>query len=428
MADGNNGQLLIHLQADVPFDDLRIALSRTFTRVAERRARVDVNTNPINSSSRNDGPDSQSRPPGGAQPQPEAHNQAAEGNIRTTNSAFNPQGAASAPSDAQPSATTSNSSSPTLRQVMEDRRKRLEADKAAKDTAEKEKRKAVGQARRDAAAAAPSTFTSKQSLYAQEQRKRKQEAKAERERILRDIDNDRAARKEKEALRRAQVQAEAADAGNVERPRDIKVPQHWSASGSQQECSLQVRMFDGHTIRGKFAPEQTLNDATRAWIGKQKTDGDTPFTLKQILTPLPNRTITITEEEQSLESLGLLPNATLVMVPIQGYTGAYQNDRGIIGNALSTGYNAASAGGLILIGAVETVLGFGRTTTGTQSAAGEGNSQGDGSREKSWRAEAVQRKNFNTLKRQGKADDDDQQLYNGNQVWSDLSSFAGNVM
>lgn len=286
---------------------------------------------------------------------------------------------------------------------MEDRRRRLEADKAAKDAAEKEKKNAAVQARRDAASAAPGAPVSNQSLYAQEQRKRKKEAKEERERILRVIETDKAERKEKEAQRRALARAEAEasqaiDADKASESHDHGAPRKWGP----QQCSLQVRLFDGTTIRRKFEPGQSLGNAVREWIAELRTDGDTPFTLKQILTPLPNRTITISEEEESLQSLGLLPSATLVMLPIQGYTGAYATDQGIVGKAVSVGYNAASAGGSLFKGALGTVLGFGRPAANTQETRAEGLNRNDSSHRETHPSK-------------------DHQLYNGNQVRSTLA-------
>jgi hypothetical protein len=45
------------------------------------------------------------------------------------------------------------------------------------------------------------------------------------------------------------------------------------------------------------------------WIDEQRTD-DTPYVFKQILSPLPNRNISITEEVMDVKSLGLMPSAT----------------------------------------------------------------------------------------------------------------------
>ncbi|KAL8925610.1 MAG: hypothetical protein Q9172_002180 [Xanthocarpia lactea] len=325
-----------------------------------------------------------------------------------TSSPMPQQETTASPIAPQEETPTTTSTSLSLQQVMEDRRKRLDVDKAAKDAAEKEKRTKIAQARREAAdpsSSAPGDPVSNQSLYAQQQRKRKLEAKAERERILKEIENDKAARKEREAQRRALARAEAADAEKDTKPIDVKPPRNWAASA--QRCSLQIRLFNGVTIREKFAPQQTLSKDIRPWITEQRTDGDSPYTLKQIVTPLPSRTITISEEEQSLQSLGLMPSATLVMVPIQGYTNAYNNDQGIVGKAVSLGYNAASAGGNMVLGTLGTVLGFGRATTGHEDTGGREDSNamsGAGATSEGTR--------FRTLRQK---EDTDHQLYNGNQ-------------
>ena len=304
---------------------------------------------------------------------------------------------------------------------MADRRKRLEADKAAKDAAEKEKRKAVAQARHEAASAAPGSPVSKQASYAQEQRKRKQEAKQEKERILKAIENDKAERKEREAQRRALAKAEAAEVADADRASkltDQKLPKTW---GATQKCSLQIRLFDGTILRGKFEPQQTLNNDVRPWVTEQRTDGDTPYTFKQILTPLPNKTISISEEEESLQSMGLLPSATLVMVPVQNYMGAYPSEQGMVGKAFSVGYNAASASGSILKGAMGTMLGFGRTTPVTQGTglSEARNDTSSGSDHRIASATARNSARFETLNRHQDGNED-HELYNGNQVLETL--------
>lgn len=293
---------------------------------------------------------------------------------------------------------------------MADRRKRLEADKAAKDAAEKERRKGIAQAQREAASAGTGKQrdpVSNQSLYAQQQRKRKLEAKAERERILGEIENDKAARKEKEAQRRALAKTDAADADKETEPSPAnEPPQNWTGSG--QQCSLQIRLFNGLTIRQKFDPQETLRQHVRRWIAEQRTDGDTPYTLKQIVAPSPSRTITVSEEEQSLKSLNLLPSATLVMVPIHGYTDAYTGDQGIVGKAVSMGHNAASAGVGLVVGALATFLGFGRATAEPDQASALGSSKIN-----SGPVQGSEGSRFRTLRDR---EDTDHQLYNGNQV------------
>ncbi|KAL8954258.1 MAG: hypothetical protein Q9183_007235, partial [Haloplaca sp. 2 TL-2023] len=145
-----------------------------------------------------------------------------------------------------------------------------------------------------------------------------------------------------------------------------------------------------------------------------RTDGDTPFTFKQIVSPLPNKTITISEEEESLRSLGLLPNATLVMVPIQGYTGAYTNtEQGVLGRAASVGYSAAFAGGGMIRDALGTFLGFGRATAPSASTETQASGADNGVTEQAGsRGDGVK---FRTLRRPGEGERE-HQLYNGNQV------------
>ncbi|KAL8994910.1 MAG: hypothetical protein Q9169_005246 [Polycauliona sp. 2 TL-2023] len=369
-----NGQLITHLEAGVDYEPFKNAI---FEALSQKPTDIQSDVSPT--------------------PR------------RSPSSSFSQQEAATSTATPQQESTIPGPVSSSLQQVMEDRRKRLEADKAAKDAAEKERRKSIAQARRDAANGSTSKAgdpISNQSLYAQQQRKRKLEAKAERERILREIENNKAARKEKEIERRALAKAVAEDAEKETELSSTKPSTAWATPG--QQCSLQVRLFNGLTIRGKFDPQENLSRNVRAWIAEQRTDGDTPFTLKQIVAPLPSRTITISEEEQSLYSLGFLPSATLVMVPIQGYTNAYASNQGIVGKAVSMGYNAASAGGTLVTGALGSVLQFGRAPAEAEQASiPEGSSTTPGPTKGSGHPK------FGTLRQR---EDIDHQLYNGNQV------------
>ncbi|KAI4123648.1 MAG: hypothetical protein LQ338_005164 [Usnochroma carphineum] len=410
----NNGQLVAHLRAGVEFEEFRSAITRALSNPEALGAAASLHDSGPNDDEAAAGqssiePQTLSNTTGTNSPDVSAAEATSTSHSTTPGSSI-----------AQTHTTTSAPATSNLQQVMGDRRRRLQADKAIKDAAEKENRKAVAQARHEAANATPGTPVSNQSLYAQELRKRKQEAKEERERILKAIESDKAERKEREAQRRALTEAEATEAakgvdeGKESTSSDHGRPPHWSGTPYPQHCSLQVRLFDGTTIRSKFAPDQTLGNAVRTWIAEQRTDGDTPFTLKQILTPLPNKTITISEEEESLQSLGLLPSATLVMVPIQGYTGAYANDQGLIGKAVSAAYNAATAGGTLLKGGLRAISRFGRATGGTQEAVAEEQHDSDTSEGEPPAATAAGAK-FRTLRRQQDRDTN-HPLYNGNQV------------
>lgn len=312
----------------------------------------------------------------------------------------------SASHGAQPSQTVQN--------LLADRRRKLEMDKKEKDAAEKAERRAKAEARKEAIVVAPDSAKAKQASYAAQQRKRQQEAKLERERILRQIEHDKSERKTKEERRKVIAKADAEGNDGVGRLVDQQLASELNSPSSKNsgECAVQVRLFDGSTIRGRFPSDQTLRGNVRPWIDQTKSD-DIPYTFKQILTPMPNRTLTISEEEGSLQSLGLSPSATLVIIPVQGYTVAYSGGQGIVAKGASAGYNVISAGAGIVAGAFGTLLGLGRATApgelpDTLSATMQGNAEED-------TAGTESGTKIRTLRDQP-SNQDDQQLYNGNQV------------
>ena len=304
--------------------------------------------------------------------------------------------------------------SQTVQNLLADRRRRLAIDKKEKDAAEKAERKAKAEARKEAMVAAPDSAKAKQASYASQQRKRQQEVKLERERILRQIEHDKAERKEKEDRRKAVAKAEAEEAdgagGLIDQQLASEVsPPRVMRSG---DCAVQIRLFDCSTIRTKFPSDQTLRGNVRPWIDQTKSD-DVPYTFKQVLTPLSNRTFSISEEEEPLQSVGLSPSATLVIVPIKGYTAAYNGGQGIVSKGASAGYNIVSAGAGIVTGAFGTILGLGRATAPEELPSAhdittlrntDADTTGTGS-------------GINVRTLQDQRDNQDHyQLYNGNQV------------
>lgn len=51
-----------------------------------------------------------------------------------------------------------------------------------------------------------------------------------------------------------------------------------------EEYRLQVRLFDGSSVRSSFSPLDTIHDGVRPWLDRQCADGTCPYTLKHILT------------------------------------------------------------------------------------------------------------------------------------------------
>ncbi|KAF2839000.1 hypothetical protein M501DRAFT_752776 [Patellaria atrata CBS 101060] len=99
------------------------------------------------------------------------------------------------------------------------------------------------------------------------------------------------------------------------------------------DSALQIRLFDGTTHRNRFPLTSTLSTSVRPWVDSLLssftcTSISPPYTFLHILTPLPNHTISVFEEAQSLQELGLVPSATLVLVPVRNYVEGYQSQGG----------------------------------------------------------------------------------------------------
>ena len=324
-------------------------------------------------------------------------------------------------SDGAPSGAGTSGTPQAVRQLLEERRKRLEKDKKAKDVAEKADRKAKADARTAALVAKdPTSAKAKQASYAQEQRRRQQQEKTHREQVLRQIESDKAERREREERRKALAKAEAEGDDGTGHSRDLEagppikianVQESTLKSKSTASVAVQVRLFDGGVIRTRFEPTKTLDDV-RTWVDEQRND-DQPFTFKQILTPSPNQDLSITEEQHTLKELGFIPSATLVMVPIQGATAAYGDaGPGIVSRGFSAGYNTLAGGAGLVTGALGTILGMGAVATQPEAPQASPSEPAPQALAATTQHATT---NIRTLRDQHDAKGD-HQVYNGNQV------------
>ena len=299
---------------------------------------------------------------------------------------------------------------PTVQTLLNERRQRLEIDKKNKDTAESSKRNAEAKAKQDTARETPpDSVRGKQLTYAREQRAKQQKAHLERERILKVIEDDKVERKHKEELRRslAKAEADAKSAGESA----ITNP-HQSRIVDQSVCAIQVRLFDGGTVRTRLPTTCTLRTDIRKWIEEEKLDQNVPYTFKQILTPFQNRAISISEEDQSLNDIGLAPTSTLVMVPVQGYTVAYNTGPGFVRGGLMTGYDVISGGARVITSALGTLLGYGQPAPAIENYKAKAPSSKIAS---NFQTDIRPDDNLKTLRDQRDSRGDNE-LYNGNQV------------
>lgn len=189
-------------------------------------------------------------------------------------------------------------------------------------------------------------------------------------------------------------------------------PQPAAPKGPPSQYRLQVRLFDGRSIRSSFTPTQTIRHDVRPWLDKQMTEDKRPYNLKHILTPLPSRTLSVAEESQALQEIGLDSTATLVMVPVASYTEAYTAAAASLpARGISAVYNAVSSVASSATSLVGSFIGYG-------SSAPEDTTQPSPPSPpptENTRRPRTGGLNIRTLRDQ-QNERDDSQFYNGNQV------------
>ncbi|KAL2853903.1 hypothetical protein BJY01DRAFT_206103 [Aspergillus pseudoustus] len=132
------------------------------------------------------------------------------------------------------------------------------------------------------------------------------------------------------------------------------------APGPPMQYRLQVRLFDGRSVRSTFSPSHTIRKDVRPWLDRQMEERR-PYNLKHILTPLPNQTLTIGEEDRTLREIITGSTATFVMVPIKSYTEAYSDSGSLPVRAVSSVYGIISSVVGTATGYVGSWLGYGQT-------------------------------------------------------------------
>ncbi|KAJ5110913.1 hypothetical protein N7532_001448 [Penicillium argentinense] len=179
--------------------------------------------------------------------------------------------------------------------------------------------------------------------------------------------------------------------------------------GPPKEYRLQVRLFDGSSVRSTFTPKQTIRNEVRAWLDEHMTEDNRPYNLKHILTPLPSRTLSVVEESQTLEELGLGSTATLVMVPVQSFTSAYSAGSSLPVRGISAVYDMATSVASSAAGFVGSFIGYGSSAQPTES---EPSRPAPAQNPPRLRPSGP---NIRTLHDQ-RNDERDKQFYNGNQL------------
>ncbi|KAF7960517.1 hypothetical protein EAE96_000197 [Botrytis aclada] len=235
--------------------------------------------------------------------------------------------------------------------------------------------------------------------YAAIQKKRQQEAREERARILALVESDKA-RRRNGAGRRPSRSSHSTEQAVASSDKDTSIP---TQASKAQDCALQIRLFDGSSIRSRFASTSTLSGDVRKWIDNQQKD-DVPYIFKHVCTPLPNKTLSMTDESQNLASLGLFPSATLIIVPVQTYTSAYEATEsiGILSRGIAAGYGLGAWGVNRVLSTFGGIVGGSTAASDTEQTVGPNASVGGG-----------RASNLRTLRDQSDSDNH-HELYNGN--------------
>ncbi|GAB7359671.1 hypothetical protein MBLNU230_g6850t1 [Neophaeotheca triangularis] len=314
-------------------------------------------------------------------------------------------GAAVSPSiQANTSTPTSQDQSCNLQSMFPDRAQRLEAERQKRLEAEaaerKERTKRRQKEEQEALATSTSTPTEKgkgkqpasssnppdrakaRTDWIRQQKKRNDEAKSERERILAQIENDKLTRRAREQARKesAETPTNTTAASNPTSPQGpFSRPSRPSTRGLGSVCALQIRLFDGSSLKSRFSPTDTLASSVRAHISAQAPPeagnvAEIPFTFRQILAPQPSRSIEMSDEHRSLLELGLCPSATLVLVPVAGYTEAYAGagGEGVVSRALGAGTGLVGGVWELASSVFGAVTGYGRGGEGAGATEGSG--------------------------------------------------------
>ncbi|RPB19450.1 UBX-domain-containing protein [Terfezia boudieri ATCC MYA-4762] len=151
--------------------------------------------------------------------------------------------------------------------------------------------------------------------YIAEQRRRAQETDVERERVKKLLEADKAMRvaREKEVREAREQERGGGKSGSGEGVQEMG---RKATSVDSKECALSFRLLDGRALKHKFPADVKLGVEVRKWIDQNRPDEtDRPYTFTQLLTPFPNKHLSLSEENTSLEGLGLTPSATLVLTP-----------------------------------------------------------------------------------------------------------------
>ncbi|KAF9322752.1 hypothetical protein BG006_002094 [Podila minutissima] len=227
--------------------------------------------------------------------------------------------------------------------------------------------------------------------------KDKREEAEYKKRVKQALEEDKARRRAERE--KAQATLAAQSSSNLSGPRDQEAPEvllphevraqnaglrearNDAAPALACESSrLNIRLFDGSSIRNTFKATDTL-EQVRRWINENQEGDENAYNIVQLI---PARTFT--DETKMLRDLELCPSATLVLKQITSASSAYSGSGGgAVPTLMGYGWSAVSLAGKLASSAYSTVSYYnplsGGQSSSRSSSSGSGSGSGNGGRD-----------------------------------------------
>jgi len=186
---------------------------------------------------------------------------------------------------------------------LEELRVKKRAEREAKEAEEARAReKARIESGKDMGAIREALAEQEIKKLAEQRRREKEETRAAKQRVLEQIAADKAARQaEKEGRKVEETKPVATPAAAAAAPAPKK---------DYNECRLQIRQVSGQPIVHTFGVKEQLA-AVRLYVQMNRTDGETgPI---KLMTSFPRKVFSDEDYENTLENLGLVPSAVIMV-------------------------------------------------------------------------------------------------------------------
>merc|ERR1712126_612363 len=136
---------------------------------------------------------------------------------------------------------------------------------------------------------------------AEQRRREKEETRTAKQRVLEQIAADKAARQAEKEGRKAE------EAKPVATPAAAAAP---APKKDYNECRIQIRQVSGQPIVHTFGVKEQLA-AVRLYVQMNRTDGETGPV--KLMTSFPRKVFSDEDYENTLENLGLVPSAVIMV-------------------------------------------------------------------------------------------------------------------